>query len=654
MNITPERIAVVRLDNLGDHVLGAGLLTALRAAFPAARIVQVAPAGVADLYARCPLLNHMLVVPGREQYLQDTERLSGVLRELAAGEKFDLVINPRYAEDWYLAGAMCGALTAPAGRSIGFRQDTTAYQGYDPNSFYTQLIEAPADLHASRYSGVLLKHLGVELPAEPVVWFSKEDSAFVKERYALDREPYVVVGCGASFAYKLPALPLFTHVAQQLVSRWQRRVILVGAATDQPLATAIIDASPGGRVSSTVGELKLYQLSALLSDAGLYVGPDSGPIHMAAATGIPVIELGWVPSGYPRSSRGTGTGGWCWSPWSGRAITVHPDTSGFLTRSRSPIYASLRVDDIAPAAIDDALQSLLGRAPDPSPVQVPEDYPSRILTLEQDGQTVNLTAPPEHQLDHHRAMHPLYDRQLPRVARAVEQLAPGELFIDIGANIGDTVALLRLAGCHNPILAVEPSSRFAAFAKANTTNFPKVELRQVFVGPAGTNLALNEQGGTASSVQGAVQNGTPVPTVALRSLSAQRTALVKTDTDGFDVAVLASGLEFLKAEQPLIWAEAEVRTPNSVMEWMQLLEALSVTHRHVIAFDNFGFPVVYGGLAATLPTLRTVLEYCRRHRVVPSARGGEPRIYYLDIALFPQRLVEVYHSTVARLELEWA
>ncbi len=189
--------------------------------------------------------------------------------------------------------------------------------------------------------------------------------------------------------------------------------------------------------------------------------------------------------------------------------------------------------------------------------------------------------------------------------------------------------------------------------RTNLEKFPNVELREVFVGPSGSTLALDEHSGTASPIQKGTQEGSQVPTVPLGSLSERRTALVKTDTDGFDVAVLASGLTFLKTQQPVIWAEAEVRTPNSVIEWLQLLEALSTTHRHVIAFDNFGFPVVYGGLAATLPTLRHVLEYCRRHRVVPSARGGEPRIYYLDIALFPNRLVEVYHSTVARLEREW-
>jgi ADP-heptose:LPS heptosyltransferase len=360
MSSTPTNIAVLRLDNLGDHVLGAGLLTALRAAYPAARIVQVAPTALGDLYARCPVLNHLIKVPARAQYVQDPERLAGIVRELAAGEKFDLVINPRYAEDWYFAAPMCRALTAPGGRTVGFRQDSSPVPGYDANQFFTQLFDAPADLHASRYAQLMVWQLGLQQAAEPVVWFAAEDLAYVRQRYALHTEPYVVVGCGASVPHRIPALPQLSHLVRQLTAWWGRRVILVGGPADQALAASIISAVAGERVTSTAGELQLYQLSALLSGAELYVGPDSGPVHVAAATGIPVIELDSWPAGHPSTSRGTWTSGRLWSPWSARTIIVHPDPVGFAARRQSPDYANRPVDDIPLADIDAALEALLG------------------------------------------------------------------------------------------------------------------------------------------------------------------------------------------------------------------------------------------------------------------------------------------------------
>ena len=356
---TPS-IAVVRLDNLGDHVLGAGLLTALRATYPGSRVAVVTPAGLADLYRHCPVINHLVSAPAKEQYLQHTPRYLQILGELRAAEKFDLVINPRFAEDHYLAAPICQALGAPGARIVGFRQDATPYPGYDPNTFFTELVEAASDLHASRYAGVMASHLGATAAAEPVVWFAAEEATALRARYGLEGEPYVVVGCGASFPYKLPSPDLFRHLVTRLTGTWGGRVVLVGAPADQAVGAAILQAFPAAKITSTIGELGLHQLSALLSGARLYVGPDSGPIHMAAASGIPVIELGWVPANYPRSSRGGGTAGWCWSPWSSLGISVRPDPAAFARRMSAPEFAHQPISDISTGELDAALATALG------------------------------------------------------------------------------------------------------------------------------------------------------------------------------------------------------------------------------------------------------------------------------------------------------
>ena len=360
---SPPSIAIVRLDNLGDHVLGAGLLTALRATYPQSRIAVATPTGLADLYRHCPVINHLVTLPAKEHYLQHTIHYVQLLGEIRSAEKFDLVINARFAEDHYLAAPMCQALGAPGARVIGFRQDATPYPGYNPNAFFTELVEAPSDLHASRYAGVMATHVGATAPAEPVVWFSSEEAAAVRTRYALDGEPYVVVGCGASFPYKLPSPALYNHLVARLMSTWDGRIVLVGATADQPVSAAILQSFPAGKITSTIGELSLPQVSGLLGGSRLYVGPDSGPIHMAAATGVPVIEIGWAPANYPRTSRGAGTAGWCWSPWSRRGISVRPDPAAFARRMSSPEFAQQPISDIPTTELDTALAAALAAQP---------------------------------------------------------------------------------------------------------------------------------------------------------------------------------------------------------------------------------------------------------------------------------------------------
>src|SRR5690348_15693380 len=101
-----QRIAVVRLDSLGDHVLGSGFLTALRSCYTDSRITLVLPAGLADLYARCRTVDDLRPIPYWGHDLRHRERLDQVIGDLGAHGPFDLVINPRFAEDYYRAGIL--------------------------------------------------------------------------------------------------------------------------------------------------------------------------------------------------------------------------------------------------------------------------------------------------------------------------------------------------------------------------------------------------------------------------------------------------------------------------------------------------------------------------------------------------------------------
>ncbi|HWG75733.1 MAG TPA: glycosyltransferase family 9 protein [Steroidobacteraceae bacterium] len=652
MSASRPRIAVVRLDNLGDQVLGSGLLTALRAGFPGAYIAPVVPEGLGDLYARCPVIDGSMTIPGYAQYVQKPEVIASLLQKLCTGDRFDLVINPRYGEDFYFAAPICNALTVPGGKSIGFRQERSPYAGYDGNRYYSGLMDAPETLHASRYAGVMAEKLDLKLPAEPVVWFAREDLEHVHERYDLAARPYVVVGFGASFPYKLPSPDIFRHLLARLTHTWRRTVVMVGTRQEHAMAAAASDGAASGCLINAIGQLNLPQLSALLSGAELYVGPDAGPKHMAAAAGVPVLELGWVPADHPRVSRGPDTAGWCWSAWTARGASALPEAKSFVQRRGSPGYAKSYVVDIPLADIDEGLKHFLSArfAAHVSPAEtLPEHgaYTSRALKLEQDGCERTLLAPPEHRLDHIRAEHPLYDRQLPRVARLVGDAAPGELVIDIGANIGDTVSLLRMGGCSNPILAVEPSDKFFWFLQANTAGEDDVELVRSTVGPEDVCISLDESHGTACSrMTSDPGRSGETQCKPLGLLTNRPTALIKTDTDGFDASVLASGLDFLRSSLPVIWAEAEIRDPSAFARWDRLIGELIGTHTHIIAYDNFGFAVVSGQTAQKWPAIRDIMEYCYRHTQVPISSGGLPRIYYLDIGLFPERFLTAYHAAL--------
>jgi heptosyltransferase III len=348
------------MDNLGDHVLGAGLIPALRAHYPECELVGFVPTGLEDLYARCTELNLTVALPPASAYLKNEASWAGLLRGLQTHTKFDLVINPRFAEDWYAAGLICAALAHTAGRVLGFRQTFSPIPGFDPNQCYTELTDAPEGLHTAHYSGLIATAIvGRSVQAPPQVWFSADDWARVANLFSLRPHEYVVIGLGASFPYKRPSAQTYQHIVRGLLAQ-AIHVILTGTDAERPLADLLRqDCGGEAKLVSVCGRLRLFELSALLANARLYIGPDAGPKHIAAARGTPVMEIGWVPESYPVSSRGPGTAGSCWSAWQTLSRTVRPNARAFDGAAAKTDYYRTHIAGIDPAELDSCVAELL-------------------------------------------------------------------------------------------------------------------------------------------------------------------------------------------------------------------------------------------------------------------------------------------------------
>lgn len=335
-----HRIAVVRLDGLGDHVLGAGIFAALRASFPHSRIAAVIQEGLADLYARCPSVDAILTIPPPATYNNppNWRVLTEYLRSCC---RFDLVICPRFADDdYYLAGAIGAALAAPRARVFGFKQVPGTRKDYAPNDHFSQLVEVPDTLHAAQYAGIMAHAVtGRPVSAAPEVWWKPQDWEKVAPQFGLTAEGFVVVGIGASVMHKVPSMEIYKQIVKQLLAT-SHTVVLVGSAAERGFADVLRRQFVGRRVVSAAGALRIPQLAALLAHARLYVGPDSGPKHIAAAARTPVLEIGWVPEDYPATSRGDLTGGRCWNAWGTLTRIVYPDGEAFRRAREHPQYRS--------------------------------------------------------------------------------------------------------------------------------------------------------------------------------------------------------------------------------------------------------------------------------------------------------------------------
>jgi len=236
---------------------------------------------------------------------------------------------------------------------------------------------------------------------------------------------------------------------------------------------------------------------------------------------------------------------------------------------------------------------------------------------------VEIIAPLDHPAVHWRYQPVGFNRNYSFVVKRILRRRMG-LIIDVGANIGDGVALLRGEGIDAPILAVEGAGVWFELLKTNTKDIAGVMLEHVFLGAheERDNLSVNVKDGTSKLTKGTDH----VQLSTLDSLVEQHTqfpvVLVKTDTDGFDAQVLFGARSILTEQSPVVFCEVDeglLRDQgNSSQELMEYLSQCGYTQ--IAVWDNFGRWITSRPISSGIADL--VVRY-------PGGTEAKP---YLDIA----------------------
>lgn len=203
---------------------------------------------------------------------------------------------------------------------------------------------------------------------------------------------------------------------------------------------------------------------------------------------------------------------------------------------------------------------------------------------------VALKLPASHRLPEFHQRKRLYDR-FPLVL--AEHVPPG-LVVDVGANVGDTVAALS-HGKPKDFVCIEPDPEFLRFLRANEAAIcaagSRMRCIEAAVGPAGIAGALSTGGGTGTFVPGSGEGLTLVPldTILAEAAPGESLSLIKCDVDGFDGAALLSGAESIARDRPLLFFENEVQQIKSARDLAELYGLLSHSgYDWFTVFDNFG------------------------------------------------------------------
>ena len=172
--------------------------------------------------------------------------------------------------------------------------------------------------------------------------------------------------------------------------------------------------------------------------------------------------------------------------------------------------------------------------------------------------TYNLRLPLSHELPFYRRKFPDYATNLGKVSFHVRRKYPDLTMIDIGANIGDSVAIVHSYSDH-PVLCLEGEPGFFQLLTENTCNLPGVEIEQIFIGAPGDRIAsVDARRGNAQVLLGQTPGRAHICTLSEALARHPRFAaakLLKIDAEGFDCRIISAETELLKRNKPILFFE---------------------------------------------------------------------------------------------------
>ncbi len=292
-----QRILIITTRQIGDVLLTTPLIRACRQRWPDARIEVLGFAGTLSILQRNPDIDELIPTQaklGLRGFWQLARRL---------WRRYDLAIVAQSSDRAHLIGWVAARLRSgivpPAGSSNWWK-----------TRLLRHAVTAAGDLGATH---VTTENLQLLIPwvadAMPVAQVVPPPASALPLAIAQQLRPgAVAVHVPSMWRYKQWPVESFAALVRGLLAR-QRQVVLTGSASerDQSIIAPLRALAHPPDLIDTSGQLSFNQLTGLLQQVALYVGPDTSVSHLAAATGTPVLAV-FGPTNPQR-----------WAPWPARA-----------------------------------------------------------------------------------------------------------------------------------------------------------------------------------------------------------------------------------------------------------------------------------------------------------------------------------------------
>ncbi|MEX1013133.1 MAG: lipopolysaccharide heptosyltransferase II [Waddliaceae bacterium] len=283
---TPKKI-IVRMPNwLGDAVMATPVLADLKAHFKESEITVMCQSSVVPLMENNPFVDAIVSYRRPNGWIHRAHHFE-IIEPLRRG-KYDLglLLTNSFSSAWLFW--------------YGNVKNRIGYTGNFRTWLLNRAVAWPKELE-NQHLVVTYKHilepLGIPISKTPTqLYVSEQELSEAKElllRYDIDVEKDVVIGVNPAAAFGLAKCWLperFSEVTRRLIQDPKVKVIYFGDQNSAPLVDSICREMPES-VLDLAGKTTLRELMALVKCCNVFLTNDSGPMHIAAALGTPVVAL---------------------------------------------------------------------------------------------------------------------------------------------------------------------------------------------------------------------------------------------------------------------------------------------------------------------------------------------------------------------------
>ena len=289
-------ILIIKLSSIGDVIHTLPALNAIKKQYPWARITWLVEEAASEFLKGHPALDRV-IISRRKNWIKGLWRLSGLksikkiygfIKNLRDTE-YDLVID---FQGLFKSGILAGLSKGKLKAGYGIGMDHMEYSYIFLNK---RVPCVDMNIHALKRNLMLINSLGIKADKIeyhlPVFDQDRNKADDLLKQYGLKgAKPLVAINPVARWETKLWSNLKFSRLADLLIQRFGAGVIFTGSGQDRKIIQDII-LNMKEHAVNLAGETTLKTLAAIYKTTDFLVSTDTGPMHIAAATGTPVVAL---------------------------------------------------------------------------------------------------------------------------------------------------------------------------------------------------------------------------------------------------------------------------------------------------------------------------------------------------------------------------